>query len=157
MIANELLIILMILWWVWKSCPELKLWFLLTKSMISTEREEIMCGIIAMLCIDKYHNYNLNWGVIITSKVIEFYGFSYRARESTMWSDIWNVSYIELRIWNQVSHDHRSYERNLSNCVEKPEKVRTSTGFEPVASTDNTDLGFHNSWYHAQPHPIIVY
>ena len=23
----------------------------------------------------------------------------------------------------QVSHDHRSYERNLSNCVEKPEKV----------------------------------
>ena len=34
----------------------------------------------------------------------------------------------------QVSHDHRSYERNLSNCVEKPEKVRTSTGFEPVTS-----------------------
>ena len=27
-------------------------------------------------------------------------------------------------------YDHRSYERNLSNCVEKPEKVRTSTGFE---------------------------
>ena len=23
-----------------------------------------------------------------------------------MWSDIWNVSYIELRIWNQVSYDH---------------------------------------------------
>ena len=35
---------------------------------------------------------------------------------------------------NKVSHDHRSYERNLSNCVEKPEKVRTSTGFEPVTS-----------------------
>ena len=34
--------------------------------------------------------------------------------------------------YDQVSHDHRSYERNLSNCVEKPEKVRTSTGFEPV-------------------------
>ena len=46
-----------------------------------------------------------------------------------MWSDIWNVSYIELRIWNQLSHDHRSYERNLSNCVERPEKVRISTGF----------------------------
>ena len=27
-----------------------------------------------------------------------------------MKSDIWNVSYIELRIWNQVSYDHRSYE-----------------------------------------------
>ena len=28
--------------------------------------------------------------------------------------------------------DHRSCERNLSNCVQKPEKVRTSTGFGPV-------------------------
>ena len=54
-------------------------------------------------------------------------------------SYIWNVSYIELRIWNQVSHDHRSYERNLSNCVEKPEKVRTSTGFEPVTSRYRCD------------------
>ena len=26
-----------------------------------------------------------------------------------MWSDIWNVLYIELRIWNQVSYDHRSW------------------------------------------------
>ena len=37
---------------------------------------------------------------------------------------------IELRIWNQVSYGHRNYERNLSNYVQKPEKVRTSTGFE---------------------------
>ena len=36
-----------------------------------------------------------------------------------MWSDIWNVSYIELRIWNQVTYDHRRYERNLSNCAWK--------------------------------------
>ena len=56
-----------------------------------------------------------------------------------LWSDIWNVSYVELRIWNQVSHDHRSYERNLSNCVEKPEKVRTSTGFEPMTSQYRCD------------------
>ena len=34
----------------------------------------------------------------------------------------------------QVSHDHRSLERNLSNCEQKPEKVRTSMGFEPVTS-----------------------
>ena len=27
----------------------------------------------------------------------------------------------------------------------------------PSASADNTNLGFDNSWYHAQPHPIIVY
>ena len=28
---------------------------------------------------------------------------------------------------------------------------------QPSDSADNTDLGFDNSWYHAQPHPIIVY
>ena len=28
---------------------------------------------------------------------------------------------------------------------------------QPSASVDNTDLDFDNSWYHAQPHPIIVY
>ena len=35
----------------------------------------------------------------------------------------------------QVSHDHRS----LSNCEQKPEKVRTSTGFEPVTSRYRCD------------------
>ena len=30
-----------------------------------------------------------------------------------MWSDIWNVSYIELRSWNQVSYNHCSYEHNF--------------------------------------------
>ena len=50
-----------------------------------------------------------------------------------------------------MSYDHRSCERNLSNCVEKPEKVRTSTGFELVIpmrrsnqlSYEATDVG---SW-----------
>ena len=28
---------------------------------------------------------------------------------------------------------------------------------QPSASADNTDLGFDNLWYHAQPHPTIVY
>ena len=28
---------------------------------------------------------------------------------------------------------------------------------KPSASADNTDLGFDNSRYHAQPHPVIVY
>ena len=28
---------------------------------------------------------------------------------------------------------------------------------QPSASGDNTDLGFDNTQYHAQPHPIIVY
>ena len=31
-----------------------------------------------------------------------------------------------VRRLSQVSHDHRSFERNLSNCEQKPEKVRTS-------------------------------
>ena len=39
----------------------------------------------------------------------------------------------------QVSHDHRSFERNLSNCKQKPEKVRTSTEFEPVTSRCRCD------------------
>ena len=28
---------------------------------------------------------------------------------------------------------------------------------QPSASADNTDVSFDNSWYRAQPHPIIVY
>ena len=32
------------------------------------------------------------------------------------------------------SYDPLSYESNFCNCVEKPEKFRTSTGFEPVTS-----------------------
>ena len=35
--------------------------------------------------------------------------------------------------------DHRSYESSLNNCVKKPEKVRTSTGFEPVTSRYRCD------------------
>ena len=34
----------------------------------------------------------------------------------------------ENKLSFQVSYDHHSYERNLSNCVQKPEKVRTSWG-----------------------------
>ena len=40
---------------------------------------------------------------------------------------------------DEVSHGHRSYERNLSNCVQKPEKERTSTGFELVTSRYRCD------------------
>ena len=37
--------------------------------------------------------------------------------------------------------------------------IKTSCRYylpKPKAEADNTDLGFDNSWYHAQPHPIIV-
>ena len=32
------------------------------------------------------------------------------------------------------SYDPRSYGRNFSKCVEKPENFRTTTAFEPVTS-----------------------
>ena len=44
-----------------------------------------------------------------------------------------------LVLWILVSHDHRSFERNFRNCEQKPEKVRTSTGFEPVTSRYRCD------------------
>ena len=28
----------------------------------------------------------------------------------------------ELRMWNQMKNDPRSYDRNFYNCVKKPEK-----------------------------------
>ena len=36
---------------------------------------------------------------------------------------------MEFLTDSQVSHDHHSYEHNLSNCIQKPEKVRTSIHF----------------------------
>ena len=33
------------------------------------------------------------------------------------WSYMWNISYIELQMWNQVSYDPRSYEFNSCNWV----------------------------------------
>ena len=58
-------------------------------------------------------------------------------KQTGRWSlrnDIWNESYVELPIWNQVKLWSSRLPRNFSNCVEKPEKFRTSTGFEPVTS-----------------------
>ena len=46
----------------------------------------------------------------------------------------WNESYMNCGYEIKWSYDIRSYERNFCNCVEKPEKFRTSTGFESVTS-----------------------
>ena len=48
------------------------------------------------------------------------------------WNGIWNESYMNCGCKIKWGYDLRSYERNFYNCVEKPEKFRTSTGFEPV-------------------------
>ena len=47
---------------------------------------------------------------------------------------IWNVSYMNCVIRYEIkwSCDLHSYERNFCNCVKTPEKLRTSTGFEPM-------------------------
>ena len=52
---------------------------------------------------------------------------------------IWNESYMNCGYEIKWSYDLRSYERNFYNCVEKPEKFRTSTGFEPVTSRFRCD------------------
>ena len=41
------------------------------------------------------------------------------------------IIYIERRM---CRYDPRSYEHNFRNCLEKPEKFRTSTGFVAVTS-----------------------
>ena len=55
------------------------------------------------------------------------------------WNDTWNGSYMNCGYEIRRSYDLRSYERNFCNCVEKPEKFRTSTGFEPVTSRYRCD------------------
>ena len=55
------------------------------------------------------------------------------------WNDIWNVSYMNWGYEIKWSYNPRSYERNFCNCVEKPEKFRTSSGFEPVTSRYRCD------------------
>ena len=99
-----------------------------------------------MLCAQPIWNYSPDYSLNCTPlgpMTITYYYVHevncFHATTTEMWSDISNVSYIEQRIWNQVSHDDRSFERNLSNCEQKPEKVRTSTGFEPVTSRYRCD------------------
>ena len=50
-------------------------------------------------------------------------------------------------------YDPHSYERNFCNCVEKPEKFRASTEFEPIASLDFISaiqymFHFIYTWHH---------
>ena len=44
------------------------------------------------------------------------------------------------------SYHPRSYERNFCNCVKKPEKFRTTTGFEPVTSRYRCDATDVRNW-----------
>ena len=51
---------------------------------------------------------------------------------------------IKQYYWIRSSHDIMNYQ-NLVSVL------------SASASADNTDHGYDNSWYHAQPNPIIVY
>ena len=63
----------------------------------------------------------------------------HRQIQHQQWNDIWNGSYMNCGYEIKWSYDPRSYERNFCNCVKKPEKFRTSTGFEPVTSRYRCD------------------
>ena len=55
------------------------------------------------------------------------------------WNGIRNESYMNCGYEIKWSYDLRSYESNFCNCVEKPAKIRTLTGFEPVTSRYRCD------------------
>lgn len=46
---------------------------------------------------------------------------------------------------------------SLSDCLKMYQTSFISYLLKPKAETDNSDLGFDNSWYHAQPHPTLAY
>ena len=84
------------------------------------------------------------------------------------WNDIWNGSYMNCGYEIKWGCDPRSYERNFCNCEEKPEKFRTTTGFEPVTSrfhirssiydSFQTCISFHR-WFihHGNVRPKILF
>ena len=55
------------------------------------------------------------------------------------WNGIWNESYMNCGYEIKWSYDLRSYKRNFCNWIDKPEKFRTSTGFEPLTSRFRCD------------------
>ena len=59
-----------------------------------------------------------------------------------MWSDIRNVSYIELHICNQASCDHRSYERKKRE--KKPKKSGLQRGLNPWLSQPTELTGYRS-------------
>ena len=63
--------------------------------------------------------------------------WSTRGGQHNILSMKWYMNSIIYEI--KWSYDLRSCERNICNCLEKPEKFRTSTGFEPVTSRYRCD------------------
>ena len=86
-----------------------------------------------------------------------------KGKERKMMNGMWNEWYMNCGYEIKWSYDLRSYERNFCNCVEKPEKFRTSTGFEPwtfQASLRNCKNCVHNcedSLLHLISYPQFIY
>ena len=85
-----------------------------------------------------------------------FVGSNGPERNESMMNGIWNESYMNCGYETKWSYDLCSYERNFCNCVEKPEKFSTSTGFEPGFSTQLQKLRsymihfiYHSSLIHS--------
>ena len=94
----------------------------------------------------KSQDFNRAWTHDLAISVWHSNQLSYKATDVESWSFVspkepvrnefevmWNISNIELRMWNQVSYDPRSYESNLCNCIYRSlQKVSNLTGFKPV-------------------------
>ena len=87
-----------------------------------------MNAIYAFACrsLNKIQDFNGVWTFDFSIPVRRSNQLSYEATDVERWSFVGsnepvrnecNISYIELRMWNQVSYDPRTYERNLCNCV----------------------------------------
>ena len=84
----------------------------------------------------KYEDFNVDWSCDCVIPVGRCNQLSYKATDigslsyvgsnepvrNECCSYMWNISYIELRMWNQVSYDPRSYQSNLCNCVSRNRK-----------------------------------
>ena len=65
------------------------------------------------------------------------------------WSYIWNISYIELQMWNQVSYYPRSYERNSCNWVYRSlKKLRLQGGLNLWPRDTGVRLKPNELWSH---------
>ena len=79
----------------------------------------------------KSQNFNGVWTLDVAIPVRRSNQLSYEATDVGSWSFvgpkepvrneceviIWNISYIELRMWNQVSYYTCTYKSNLCNCL----------------------------------------
>ena len=62
---------------------------------------------------------------------------------------IWNISYIELQMWNQVSYDPCSYERNSCNWVYRSlKKLRLQRGLNLWPCDIGVRLKPNELWSH---------